>query len=105
MLATAYQWRVSDGAGETCSDARGCRHIPPEAPRSVHVYSLRGHVLGRDFDMANSVRPWIAEYLLSVSEEYGAQIYKAPVTQKSRVVQLVQVRAYPSRRINKSIII
>ena len=80
---------------------------PVVMPGVVDMYRLRrhaafmstrrdGHVLGCDLAMANSVRPWIVEYLLSVSEEYGAQIYKAPITQKSRVVQLVQVRRYPS---------
>ena len=48
--------------------------------------------------MANSLRPWIAEYLLNVSEQYGAQIYKAPVMQKSRVIQLVQVRNIVAQR-------
>ncbi|KAK2467768.1 hypothetical protein APHAL10511_000063 [Amanita phalloides] len=46
--------------------------------------------------MANKLRPWIVEYLLDVGKQYGAQIYKAPIIQKPRAIQLVQFLTYPS---------
>jgi hypothetical protein len=38
------------------------------------------------------LKPWIVKYLLDTAEQYGAQLYKVPVEQKGKKVQLVQVR-------------
>jgi hypothetical protein len=41
--------------------------------------------------MADSVRPWIFEYLVETAETVGANIGGAPLSGKSKKVQLIEV--------------